>query len=155
MAYEFKRLADVELLDKVPEGCSVLAEVDGVERRLPGEGLGSSSNALILVGTTASSGGEEMSLMNISTLSSSAPTFESIVANMTLQEALAAFDAGEISMAAVYIIQDGEAGMMPGFVVDGRNFFGIECLGIYVPAASISFYWTVDGISTDAPVGEK
>ena len=84
MAYEFKRLADVELLDEVPEGCSVLAEVGGIEKRLPGEGLGSSSNALILVGTTASSGGEEMSLMNISTLGSSAPTFESIVANMTL-----------------------------------------------------------------------
>lgn len=155
MAYEFKRLADVELLEEVPEGCLVLAEVDGAEKRLPGEGLGSSSNALILVGTTASSGGEEMSLMNISTLGSSAPTFESIVANMTLQEALAAFDAGEISMAAVYIIQDGEAGMMPGFVIDGRNFFGIECLIISVSAASTDFFWTADGISTNAPVGER
>ena len=154
MAYEFKRLADVELLDEVPEGCSVLAEVDGAEKRLPGEGLGSSSNALILVGTTAS-GGEEMSLMNISTLGSSAPTFESIVANITLQEALAAFDAGEISMAAVYVIQDGVTSMVPSFVYDGRPTYGIECLVIYVPTASISFFWTVDGISIDEPVGER
>lgn len=155
MAYEFKRLADVELLDKVPEGCSVLAEVDGVEKRLPGEGLGSSSNALILVATAASSGGEEMSLMNISTLGSSAPTFESVVANMTLQDALTAFDAGEISMAAFYVIQDGVTGMVPSFVYDGRSTYGIECLVIYVFTASTYFYWTADGISTDEPVGER
>lgn len=155
MAYEFKRLADVELLDRVPEGCSVLAEVGGVEKRIPGEGLGSSSNALILVGTIAGGGGEEMSLMNFSTLASSAPTFESIVANMALQDALAGFDAGEISVAAVYIIQDEEAGMMPGFVIDGRNFFGIECLIISVSAASTDFFWTADGISTDQPAGER
>lgn len=155
MAYEFKRLADVELLEEVPEGCLVLAEVDGAEKRLPGEGLGSSSNALILVGTTASSGGEEMSLMNISTLGSSAPTFESIVANMTLQEALAAFDAGEISMAAVYIIQDGTTAMVPSIVYDGRSTYEIECLMIYTLMGYTYFYWTAGGISTDEPVGEK
>lgn len=155
MAYEFKRLADVELLDRVPEGCSVLAEVDGVERRLPSEGLESSSNALILVGTMASSGGEEMSLMNISTLGSSASRFESIVANMTFQDALAAFDAGEIFMAAFYIIQDGITGMTSSSIIDGRSIYGIECLIIYAPAGSTSFYWTVDGISTDEPVGER
>lgn len=42
MAYEFKKLPEVEKLDSVPEGASVLAEVDGVIRRVPGEGLGGS-----------------------------------------------------------------------------------------------------------------
>lgn len=40
MAYEFKKLSEVEKLDSVPDGASVLAEVDGVIRRVPGSGLG-------------------------------------------------------------------------------------------------------------------
>ena len=42
MAYEFKKLSEVESLDTVPEGASVLAEVGGVIKRVPGEGLGGS-----------------------------------------------------------------------------------------------------------------
>lgn len=38
--YEFKKLSDVTLLDSVPEGATVLAEVDGVINRVPGGGLG-------------------------------------------------------------------------------------------------------------------
>lgn len=42
MAYEFKKLSELEVLDAVPEGASVLAEVGGVIKRVPGEGLGGS-----------------------------------------------------------------------------------------------------------------
>lgn len=42
MAYEFKKLSEMELLDSVPAGAAVLAEVDGVIRRVPGDGLGGS-----------------------------------------------------------------------------------------------------------------
>lgn len=42
MAYEFKKLSEVEKLDSVPDGATVLAEVDGAIRRVPGEGLGGS-----------------------------------------------------------------------------------------------------------------
>ena len=42
MAYEFKKLSELEALDAVPEGASVLAEVGGVIKRVPGEGLGGS-----------------------------------------------------------------------------------------------------------------
>lgn len=154
MAYEFKRLADVELLDKVPEGCSVLAEVDGVERRLPSEGLGSSGNALIFVATMASDGGEEASL-RLNTLGQSAPEFESIVANMDFADAYAAYEAGEILSACGYCVQGEGLVMTPGSIYDGRSILGIECLVISVPMASTYFYWTADGISTDGPVGEK
>ena len=40
MAYNFKNLAEVELLNEVPEGCTALAEVDGVVKRVPSKGLG-------------------------------------------------------------------------------------------------------------------
>lgn len=43
MAYEFKKLSEMELLDSVPTGATVLAEVGGVIRRVPSTGLGGSS----------------------------------------------------------------------------------------------------------------
>lgn len=45
MAYEFKKLSEMELLDSVPENATVLAEVDGVIRRVPGDGLGGGGTA--------------------------------------------------------------------------------------------------------------
>jgi hypothetical protein len=152
MAFEFKRLADVELLDKAPEGCSVLAEVDGVERRLPGEGLGSSSNALIFVGTMASDGGEEMSL-RLNMLEQSTPEFESIVANMDFADAYAAYEAGEILSACVYCVQSEGLVMFPAFVFYATHYYGVESLAINIQG--LTFYWTADGISTDEPAGER
>ena len=153
MAYEFKRLADVELLNKAPEGCSVLAEVDGAEKRLPGEGLGSSGNALIFVGTMASDGGEEMSLMNISTLGSSPTTFESIVANMDFADAYAAYEAGEILNACAYSVQGEGLAMFPVIIYHTTHHYGVESLAINIQGPI--YYWTADGISTDQPVGER
>lgn len=154
MAYEFKRLADVELLDEVPEGCSVLAEVDGAERRLPGEGLGSSSNALILVGTVASDGGEEASLMSVSTLiAPGVPTFESIVANMDFASAYAAYEAGEILGACIYVVQGEVLVMEPAIIIQATYYYGVESL--VISNQDFTFYWTADGISTNEPVGEK
>lgn len=40
MSYEFKKLSEVEALTEVPEGATVLAEVDGAIKRIPGNGLG-------------------------------------------------------------------------------------------------------------------
>lgn len=40
MAYEFKKLAEVEAMAEVPKGASVLAEVNGAIKRVPGDGLG-------------------------------------------------------------------------------------------------------------------
>ena len=40
MMYDFKKLADVELLSEVPEGASAFVEVDGAVKRVPGSGLG-------------------------------------------------------------------------------------------------------------------
>lgn len=47
MAYEFKKLSEMELLDSVPKNAAVLAEVDGVIRRVPGDGLGSGGGVTV------------------------------------------------------------------------------------------------------------
>lgn len=43
MSYEFTKLAEVEALTEVPENATVLAEVDGKVKRIPGSGLGGGS----------------------------------------------------------------------------------------------------------------
>ena len=40
MAYDFQKLADVELLEEVPDGASAFVAVDGTVKRVPGSGLG-------------------------------------------------------------------------------------------------------------------
>lgn len=40
MAYDFQKLADVELMEEVPDGASAFVAVDGVVKRVPGSGLG-------------------------------------------------------------------------------------------------------------------
>lgn len=40
MAYDFHKLADVELLEEVPDGASAFVAVDGTVKRVPGSGLG-------------------------------------------------------------------------------------------------------------------
>lgn len=44
MAYEFKKLSDVEVLDEVPENANALVEVDGAIKRVPGNGLGGNND---------------------------------------------------------------------------------------------------------------
>lgn len=48
MAYDLQRLADVELLDEVPDGASAFIEIDGDVRRVPGSGLGGGVKTAIL-----------------------------------------------------------------------------------------------------------
>lgn len=40
MAYDFQKLADVELLEEVPDCASAFVAVDGTVKRVPGSGLG-------------------------------------------------------------------------------------------------------------------
>lgn len=54
MDYEFKKLAEVESLSEVPENATVLAEVNGLVKRVPSSGLGGGSNdydAIITINT--------------------------------------------------------------------------------------------------------
>lgn len=50
---DFMKLSEVEALEEVPEGVKVLVEVDGAIKRAPGEGLGGSGAAGMIVELTA------------------------------------------------------------------------------------------------------
>lgn len=162
MAYEFMSLAEVEALPEVPENATVLAEVDGSIKRIPGEGLGGSGNNLVIV---------ESSFTDFY-LNSNAPTPKigaapayTYTANMEFADALAAFRACELTNAVLYAFADGPmllnctvvdigAMMSVSATTSSKPVQTIDRLGIRAELNGSTYtvlHWTADGISTRMP----
>lgn len=154
MAYEFKRLADVEALSEVPENATVLAEVNGSIKRVPGNGLGGSGKGLILVQDVA----------DVAPMAAAASY--TYTTNMTLEKAMELFAAYELSSVVVYVPMDtgspsatdstsSSSSMMLdyAFVADQSSYYGQNCLVFMTLQSSTTIYWTANGASTDAPSG--
>ena len=168
MAYEFKRLADVEALGEVPENATVLAEVNGSIKRIPGKGLGG-GNSVILTQIGGSSGDSAPMI--------AVANYKTFEANMDFADAVEAFRAGEIGGAMVYYAEVGGGGevtamstRMQTFVAAGPSYssyamadlaiiqdaspyFGVDCLVITTMYNYDSIFWTANGISTEEPWG--
>lgn len=145
MAYEFMSLAEVKALSEVPENATVLAEVDGSIKRIPGEGLGGSGNNLVIV---ESSFTDYYNQPEVEDLSEPPYTY---TANIEFADALAAFRACELTNTVMYV----------GF---GNGAFCLNCgvrgtedhLEIFAFMGNDHYtnvYWTADGISTENPSG--
>lgn len=159
MAYEFMSLAEVEALPEVPENATVLAEVGGSIKRIPGEGLGGSGNNLVIV---ESSFTDFYTGLSTAIEAGSAYTY---TANMEFADALAAFRACELTNAVLYGRAEGPmllncaiadyGAMMPVSASDTSPApQTIDCLLIAAEFSGNSYvnlYWTADGISTEAP----
>lgn len=148
MAYEFMSLAEVEALPEVPENATVLAEVDGSIKRIPGEGLGGSGNNLVIVESSFTD------YYNPSEVSEQVglPSY-TYTANMEFADALAAFRACELTNAVLYAFNNGPI-FMNCAVMDCSPMTSVDCLCIVAELLGkvyIALYWTADGISTEAP----
>lgn len=73
MAYEFKKLGEVEALESVPEGANALIETNGEIKRVPGSGLGGG-------------GGIKTAILVLDTESMAAETQTATCSNMTYDE---------------------------------------------------------------------
>lgn len=153
MAYEFKRLADVEALSEVPENATVLAEVNGAIKRVPGNGLGGNGNTIVIVQNPNYTSSSDRSIDDSS-------TSEEYLTNMSLAEALAALRAYEITGVVYYHASGSEKSassadkitMEFAYVQDLSSNYDTDCLRIYTWNSGV-FYWTNDGISIDPPDG--
>lgn len=150
MNYEFKKLGEVEALSEVPENATVLAEVDGSIKRVPSNGLGGGSgNTLVITSpdfVNAASG--------VSTFVAVEPT-TTYTANMTFDEAFAAFYEGKIDNGIIYSIsENGEPGRLTIMaLIDASSQFGVSCLVIVSILGDL--FWTEDGISIDPPLSNE
>ena len=163
MAYEFMSLAEVEALPEVPENATVLAEVGGSIKRIPGEGLGG-GKSLVIVESSFTDFYANTSVAKVG----AAPAY-TYTANMDFADALAAFRACELTNAVLYAFNDGPmflncvvadvgAAMSVSATASSGPVQTIDCLGIFAEFAENKYtilYWTADGIFTEVPGGDK
>lgn len=159
MAYEFKRLADVEALREVPENATVLAEVNGSIKRVPGNGLGGSGNGIVIVMEDPNA--SPKTFVNVT------PVY-TFTANIDFADAMASFRNHEITSVVVYGLNsvmnpsapNAAAGAVKDYQVmdiaamaDMTSMAGIDCLVVTILMSQMELYWTANGISTEAPGG--
>lgn len=163
MAYEFMSLAEVEALPEVPENATVLVEVGGSIKRIPGEGLGGGKSLVIV----ESSFTDFYANTSVAKKATSSPAY-TYTANMEFADALAAFRACELTNAVLYafnndpmflncFVADFGAAMSVSATDTSKPVQTIDCLGIMAEFAGNAYttlYWTADGISTKRPGGE-
>lgn len=159
MAYNFKNLADVELLEEVPEGCTAFAEVDGVVKRVPSKGLGGEGG----IKTAIIKDSEyDNALSGLSTAIADGPVLTYECTNMTFEEAYQAMASGEpltcIIMSSegvgLYSAAGGPTPVTNSYgsvVYFGSAFFGIPCIALLFNGGDFFLYWTEEGLSTSEP----
>ena len=161
MAYEFMSLAEVEALSEVPENATVLAEVDGSIKRIPGNGLGGGKSLVIVESSFTDFYADTPSPNQKLAL---AYTY---TANMEFADALAAFRACELTNAVLYALKNGPM-FLNCVVGDFGAVMSVSATDISEPVQTIDcliilaefdgnidtrLYWTADGISTKRPGG--
>lgn len=146
MSYEFKKLSEVEALAEVPEGATVLAEVGGAIKRIPGSGLGGGKVLKII----CSNFGEYLSEAS-TMVSAPSYTFET---NMTFAEAQAAFRACELDGCVFYFGEQCLPAMGVGEKIsdDGIPYFYMSFM---IDMTEMPVYWSEEyGITNNDPYGK-
>ena len=146
MAYEFKKIAEVEALDKVPDGANALIEVNGEVKRVPGSGLGGGGIATAII----KSSDYDSAVSGVSTYAASGkPTATYSCINMTYEEARQIMTSGQ-PLAVMMMYNSG--GPINRYV-DGVAFTSSFIMVVYNNEHRL--YWTPDGITKTDPTGGK
>ena len=134
---EFTRLADVEVVETANDTDKVLIEQNGEIKRVPKTevGGGGSGNALIL---------------------DIIPDYETetvnVVANMTLEETIAAISNRELSGVVPYILSELNTYIIDVCVVsDYSAMLGREVVVFEFMMMGMTLFWTADGFSPTPP----
>lgn len=151
MAYDFQRLADVELLEEVPDGASAFVAVDGVVKRVPGSGLGGGGGIATAILRLAS---ESNASTNAVTWASSNPVRELPITcdNYTYEQARAVLESGEPLSAMIFMSN----GNMSGWT----SFFSVAlsadsiAMGFNIDNG-LSIYWNANGFFDREPANRK
>lgn len=144
MAYEFKKLGEVEALDEVPENANALVEVDGAIKRVPGSGLGGAAGIKTAI---IKESDYDNAIAGVQTTAYAEITYSCI--NMTFEEAYATMAAGE--PLAVMVMMNREGAMcIPGIAAFAGTMLGYEALMIvayFNSSMVMSQVWTADGFT--------
>ena len=145
MAYDFQKLADVELLEEVPDGASAFVAVDGVVKRVPGSGLGGGGVATAILRFSS----ENNASTNATTWDAGTVVkFPITCDNYTYEQARTVLEAGN-PITAMIVMSNGN---MSGW----RSCLGIALFDNYISMLfnigdELSIYWNADGFFNGDP----
>lgn len=147
MAYDFQKLADVELLEEVPDGASAFVAVDGTVKRVPGSGLGGGGGiaTAILRSTSENNASTNPVTMAVHTSVNKLPI---TCDNYTYEQARAMLEAGDPFTAMIFISE--------GNLLIWKNCLQVVLLDNYIDMAFIDdkeqeIYWNADGFFDREP----
>lgn len=149
MSYNFKSLSEVELLNEVPEGCTALAEVDGVVKRVPSKGLGGAGGikTAIIKDSMYDNAIGGVNIMG------SAPDYTYECINMTFEEAYQTMENGEPLACFGMLTNEGVMNMYGITAFPEPAYFDVPCIGLMFDPVNLTLFWTAEGLSTDEPPG--
>ena len=150
MAYDFQKLADVELLEEVPDGASAFVAVDGVVKRVPGSGLGSGGVATAILRLTSENNASTKAV----TMSASIPVNELPITcdNYTYAQARAVLESGEPLSAMIFMSENNMSGWMSSSQVAlSDNYIAMT----FTIDKGLTLYWTADGFFDRGPANHN
>ena len=148
MAYDFQKLADVELLEEVPDGASAFVAVDGVVKRVPGSGLGGGGVATAILRFTSESNASAKAVKRITL-----PTVKKLPImcdNYTYAQARAVLEAGNPFAAMLYQSDSNSASWSYSLNVFLTEQY-IAILFYSIGGSFVSRYWNADGFFDGDP----
>lgn len=141
MAYDFQKLADVELLEEVPDGASAFVAVDGTVKRVPGSGLGGGGGIATAI---LRFGSESNASTNTVTRAASIPVKKLPITcdNYTYEQARAVLEAGNPLTAIIFMSEGNFLGWKNcSQVVLSDNYIVM----VFITDKEQDIYWNADG----------
>ena len=150
MAYDFQKLADVELLEEVPDGASAFVAVDGVVKRVPGSGLGGGgvATAILRMDSESDASAKAVTRVAINPVNKLPITCD----NYTYAQARAVLESGEPLSAMIFMSGNNMSGWKNcSQVVLSDNYIVI----VFINDKEQAIYWNADGFFDREPANHN
>lgn len=150
MAYDFQKLADVELLEEVPDGASAFVAVDGVVKRVPGSGLGGGgvATAILRFDSESNASTNAVTRIAITPVNKLPITCD----NYTYAQARAVLEAGNPLTAMIFMSERDMSGWTSCLgVAINDNYISM----FFTAADRQTIYWNADGFFEKEPANHN
>ena len=146
MAYDFQKLADVELLEEVPDGASAFVAVNGVVKRVPGSGLGGGGIATAILRFTSESNASTKAASRAASIP--VENLPITCDNYTYAQARAVLAAGNPLTAMIFASENTMSGWASCLSVALYD----NCIAmLFSSGDGLSIYWNADGFFDREP----
>ena len=160
MAYDFQKLADVELLEEVPDGASVFVAVNGDVKRAPGSGLGGGggiATAILRLESESNASEKAVTMVAIKPVNKLPITCD----NYTYAQARAVLEAGDPFTAMIFMSENNMAykalgGNSSGWISCSEIAFSDNyILMTFITGDGLTIYWNADGFFDREPANSN